>query len=430
MKKKVYKFIITTLLLVLSLIISACTAPQISPTATSTSTPPAFPEAPVATQKPIATQATSTVTPPTIYKPLPESLEVLYLRADRQIALTDLSGTESVALTPMLTQATPGDEPNVWLQFHHSTPPKVSPAGNRLLLPDGSGGWLIYDLAKQSILKQFSARDAVFSPSFSPDGERLAFIHRSQLCLYSLTAELSKCLPPFVSAPLFADWSPHSDHIAVVLGECCEAEVWLVDTEALTSQIVGLTDLTFETNLKRVLTWVYDADSKEEKLVILSQKTATQALVNYPSQSKSDQLDFALIGMSVNGKYVLTLDGTVGTLDGNFFHKLAVQPGKILLKDWAWSPQSDRLAVLHSRPEQADTAVTLSVISLTGQNLLWQHTFDRSIARVEWSRDSSALLLDQADLHPVDSPVWKISSDGQGELEVLVKAGFLLSVLH
>ncbi len=387
-------------------------------------------ETPPPTLKPDSVQPTLTVAPHSIVQPLPQALEALYLRADGQFALMDLSGALSAALTRVLTQTDPRDEPNIWLQFHLSTPPQVSPAGNRLLLPDGSGGWWIYDLTGRTILKQFSADAAITSPSFSPRGERLAFIQEGRLCLYSFDSNSTACLPPFEAAPLFAGWSSFSDHIAIVLGACCEAEVWLVDAAALESRPVGFTNLAFETNLSRVLGWVYDENTEEEKLVILSQKDASQALIYSPSRSTASQLDFSLAGISANGKYILTLDGKIGTPDGDFSYTLAEQPATVLLKDWARSPKGDRLAVIHTQPDRADVSVTLSVIDLSEKNLLWERTFDFPFARVEWSRDSSTLLLDQADLRAGDSPVWKIKADGEGDLKILVEAGFLLKVLH
>lgn len=141
-------------------------------------------------------------------------------------------------------------------------------------------------------------------------------------------------------------------------------------------------------------------------------------------------MDFCLAGISANGKYILTLDGKIGTPDDDFSYTLAGQPATVLLKDWAWSPKGDRLAVIHTQPDRADVSVTLSVIDLSEKNLLWERTFDFPFARVEWSRDSSTLLLDQANLRAGDSPVWKIKADGEGDLKILVEAGFLLKVLH
>lgn len=412
----------------LSLLISACAAPQPAPTATL---PPDLPTALLPTLTPTHAPPATSAPPPAPAQPLAESLAVLYLSAEGQIALTDVNGSESAVLTSVSTQTAPGDEPNVWLQFHLYTPPQVSPAGKRLLLPDGSGGWLIYDLATQAILKQFPASAGIASPSFSPQGERLAFIQEGQLCLHTLSANATECLPPFGVAPLFAGWSPYSDRIAVVLGECCEAEVWLVDAATLTSQAIGFTDLTFETDLSRVLRWVYDEDTEEEKLVILSQKNASQAQIFSPSRSTASQLNFSLAGISANGKYILTLDGKIGTPDGDFFYTLGGQrPATVLIKDWAWSPRGDRLAVIHTQPDRADVSAILSVIDLSEKKLLWERTFDFPFARVEWSRDASLLLLDQADLRAGDSPVWKIKADGEGNLEIFLEAGFLLKVLH
>ncbi len=116
------------------------------------------------------TQPKETPRPVPTGQPLPASLQVLYLSTEGQITLTDLSGTESAVLTTVSTQTAPGDEPNVWLQFHLSSPLQVSPAGNPLLLPDGSGGWLIYDLAKRSLLKTFNPNDAIRSPTWAPAG--------------------------------------------------------------------------------------------------------------------------------------------------------------------------------------------------------------------------------------------------------------------
>jgi len=420
-------FALPALVFALCLLMSACAAPQPAQTATL---PPDLPTALLPTLTPTPAPPVTSASSPNTAQPLPESLAVLYLSAEGQIVLTDVNGSESAVLTSVSTQTALGDEPNVWLQFHLSTPPQVSPAGNRLLLPDGNGGWLIYDLTGRTILKQFPANAAITSPSFSPQGEQLAFIQESQLCLHTLSANATECLPPFGAAPLFAGWSPYSDRIAVVLGECCQAEVWLVDAATLTSQAVGFTDLTFETNLSRVLRWVYDEDTEEEKLVILSQKNASQALIYFPSGSTVSQLNFSLAGISANGKYILTLDGKIGTPDGDFFYTLGGQrPATVLLKDWAWSPRGGRLAVIHTQPDRADVSATLSVIDLSKKKLLWERTFDFPFAQVEWSRDASLLLLDQADLRPADSPVWKIRADGEDNLEIFLEAGFLLTVL-
>lgn len=411
----------------LGLLMSACAAPQPAPTATL---PPDLPTALLPTLTPTPALPATSAPSPNPAQPLPESLAVLYLSAEGQIVLTDVNRSESAVLTSVSTQTALGDEPNVWMQFHLSSPPQVSPTGKHLLMQDGNGGWLIYDLATQSIRKQFPATAGIASPSFSPQGEQLAFIQEGQLCLHTLSANATECLPPFGAAPLFAGWSPYSDRIALVLGECCQAEVWLVDAANLTSQAVGFTDLTFETNLSRVLRWIYDEDTEEEKLVILSQKNASQALIYFPTRSTASQLNFSLAGISANGKYILTLDGKIGTPDGDFFYTLAGQrPATVLIKDWAWSPRGDRLAVIYTQPDRADVSTTLSVIDLGEKTLLWERAFDFPFAQVEWSRDASLLLLDQADLRPTDSPIWKINADGEDKLEIFLEAGFLLTVL-
>ncbi len=217
--------------------------------------------------------------------------------------------------------------------------------------------------------------------------------------------------------------------MAVIAGECCQADVWLVDAESGRSQPVGITDLTFETNVRPLLAWAYDQETGQETLAILSQNTATAALLYSPHEANSRQLNDPLAGISADSETILTLSAAVGTPDGGIFHRLSEQPDTVLLKDWAWSPGGDRLAILHAPRHLADSAAVLSVISLAERKLLWEKSFDLPLARVEWSRDASTLLLDQADLRPGDSPIWKLSADGQGEPETLVEAGFLLIVL-
>ncbi|MEW6650906.1 MAG: hypothetical protein AB1453_12050 [Chloroflexota bacterium] len=174
---------------------------------------------------------------------------------------------------------------------------------------------------------------------------------------------------------------------------------------------------------------MYDQESGQETLAILSQGEADRAELFSPQEASSRQLDDPLAGISADGETILTLSATVGTSGGDIFHRLSEQPSTLLLKDWAWSPGGDRLAILHVRRDLADSAAALSVISLADRKLLWEKSFDLPLARIEWSRDASVLLLDQADLRPGDSPIWRLSADGQGEPEMLIEAGFLLAVL-
>jgi hypothetical protein len=354
---------------------------------------------------------------------------VLYLHPDGQLRLTDLAAQQDEALPLALAAPQPGDEANAWLQFRLYTPPQVSPAGQRMMLPDGSGGWLMYDWTTRSVLQTFTASDAIRSPTWAPDGRRLAFIQDGRLCLLTLDAGTTECLPAFSDAALFALWSPRGEHIAVIAGECCQAEVFLLDAESGHSQPAGVTDLTFETNVRHLLAWTYDQESGQETLAILSQGEADRAELFSPQEASSRQLDDPLAGISADGETILTLSAAVGTSGGDIFHRLSEQPSTLLLKDWAWSPGGDRLAILHVRRDLADSAAALSVISLADRKLLWEKSFDLPLARVEWSRDASVLLLDQADLRPGDSPIWRLSADGQGEPEMLIEAGFLLAVL-
>jgi hypothetical protein len=67
----------------------------------------------------------------------------------------------------------------------------------------------------------------------------------------------------------------------------------------------------------------------------------------------------------------------------------------------------------------------LAVTAAETEELLWQQELTINASRIFWSADGQWLLLDNSQ---ADAPIWRIPADGQGEVEMIVEAGFLVVV--
>jgi hypothetical protein len=68
----------------------------------------------------------------------------------------------------------------------------------------------------------------------------------------------------------------------------------------------------------------------------------------------------------------------------------------------------------------------LTVLRWETREVVWERALDVAVGALRWSPDGSSLLLDDYD---PDTPIWRLPSDGMGEPEVVIEAGFLIDVV-
>lgn len=320
-------------------------------------------------------------------------------------------------------------EVNVWQELFLYRPPQISPDGEWIILNDGVGRWSLINL-RESLVAAKGSGHWLLSTTWAPDSQQFAYLDRDkQLCIYYIDLEIKTCIFQHDENLLGGVWSPDGNYIAgVVVDECCEAEVWLIDPLSEEAYYVGDASITFESSLDRIITWAQAEAVDEAKLLINAQANFTQAALYIPYHDTWRHFDRPMLDISPDGNYLLSSEGEIVSLDGDVLYTPSDrnETGRFYLHHWDWSPTGDKVAYL--TPAAVDQSSRLSIISLPQANLVWQKELPHPMQIVYWSPDGRYLLLDQADAAPTDSPIWYLPSDGSEELGVVVDEGFLLRV--
>jgi WD40 repeat protein len=352
--------------------------------------------------------------------------------ADGDLWRTDLQGSQVERLTTG-TLYQPSEEAwrTVWYQ-----PPHVSPRGRWLAVPTPRAIHL-FDLRHQTSISITLPTGNRTPPeiAWAPDEQRLAYVLDDRLTLYTLSQRTSQ--PLFTEGRLWgALWSPDGCCIATVALEetiCCQGMVWVVNTTDGKGQQAGEASPPPEGSIEHVVWWSPSGDR-----LLIGGPGASSSLIYNLADDTASEMQVSAIGWSPDGRYLLTKDLIlVDALTGQPGVSLGpAEPGcrqKRGNKSWAWSPDGQSLAgIARCQPVTGDAGVLswVYVSDMKQGKVLWRLPFmDLDLEVVQWSADGTFLVLDVLDPVGESSPIWRLRSDGTGEIEEVIAKGFLVAVV-
>ena len=159
-------------------------------------------------------------------------------------------------------------------------------------------------------------------------------------------------------------------------------------------------------------------------------------------------LDNYAAHFSPDGQQLLLQTGTVASLDGATVYNLPINEtcpqAYWQIHNWDWSPDKNHLAYLLTCPASQKMS-WLYLIDATVGDVLWEleitateMSFSSPPQILYFSTDGMFILLDELEELPLNSeiserslsPIWRISVDGQIEIEPVIEHGFLLGVIE
>ncbi len=396
-----------TLFVLLCVTASACASQTPAPT------PLPSPEITVTASKPPATRATAPPVPP----------------------VTSIATATQAATIPVPTATS---TPVSW-----STPPRcpvVLFARERDLWRTNLYGDVAEQLTEGELLDWQPGTDdwwvtALSTPvQISPDGRWLTFFRERIRVLVDVTARAAIGMP--MPHALIGDWSPDSRYFAYGTDE----GLYLYDVQKnRTNRWVDppMLDREAGVNVREV---VWSPDGRFIGFACCFTPLSEEAAASVGQVWK---LEVATGQMETVGEikaYVAMDNPLCWTAEGQLVaaEELAERGQGARCSKWGLSafpliapasPDGTKYAYLGpSSPDDPFwTGPSLLTVSeaATGE-VLWQREISGTIRYITWSPDGQYLLLDD-DLDR--SPIWRIYSDGTGDLELLIEDGFLLGVI-
>lgn len=368
---------------------------------------------------------------PMITPTAPISTEtILFAAQDGYLYNTDTYGCTRNQIV-LLTENPDGDD--AFLGFYLSRAPIMSPDGHWLVINDGRWQWSLVNLDEKKVVAEGKGEKGRLSPTWAPNNLAFAYIGvEDKLCIYSLSDSTETCVYQAEDALLRATWSPDGEAIAVIVGECCEPQVWMINLKKGTNTLIDTVSVSFESLPKFELSWIQPSDGEMSWLLIKEQQDQLKASVYTSGGVLLQHFDRVILDLSRDGEYALypNLSGGVGKVNGDIFYTpYSERESETLIQDWAWSPDGEQLAFLTTNRNSEDGGFLLSVVNLTAESLLWQMEFSEPFQTIYWSIDGQYLFLDVHDLKPNDSPIWRLAADGKSNIEVVVDEGILIGVL-
>lgn len=358
------------------------------------------------------------------------------------LSRTDVAGSAVQPLAP----ASAGGEPGA---YFFANPPQVSPDGRWLLdhvsADQTTGSWRLFDVATGERIAAGSGQ-ARLSPTWSPDSAAFAFLDESGVCIYTIESAAEACTPIADSNGTLSDliaaaWSPDGATIALaqmdMSAECCRVTVWLYALDGGDPYDVAIIDPPAQGSTAEMMEWLPDG-----RLLLKSTSADAPSLLYDPADGSRIIYEGWVRAASPDGRWLLHDSGAVSGLDGATLFTLTANdacPRPLLTgANWAWSPDGMELAFLLNCAAAAEDSWLYVVDAATGE-IRWQKTLPTPaealypLERVFWSPDGAYLLLDGVDTtaestRPL-SPIWRLETDGTGELDVLVTSGYLVDVV-
>lgn len=366
-------------------------------------------------------------TPTAVPQESPDAPILFFVASDGHLYRTGVMGNlwQQLTITP---ESLDGNS-DVWRSYIFYRPPQISPDGKWLILNDGRGGWTVLELSSGQLTSQGKGDD-LLCPTWSPDSQHFAYLDQNnRLCIFSLADQTTTCPFTGLNRIIGAKWSPNDSQIAVAVSdpECCTGELWLLDSSDSSAEMVATFSTTFESNIDKIVAWV----SAPSGLLIKAHASGPAAFY-WPQDGTLQTLSQPVLDASPNGRFLLFPSGEIGENEGTIPYSppnLCEAGALALLHDWAWSPDGKQLSYLTSCQAEHPVPTYLSVIDLAAGSLLWQVQVAQPLQLIHWSPDATYLFLDQADILPGDSPIWRILADGSGALEIALSEGFLLGIV-
>ncbi len=110
--------------------------------------------------------------------------------------------------------------------------------------------------------------------------------------------------------------------------------------------------------------------------------------------------------------------------EGNF--TTDADSGVICSLDYSYFTSPNGLWTYSRRQSSENEGATTIAVLDADENVLWERDLEFSPGKVRWSSDGAYLLIDGDDM---TGPIWRLASDGSGELEQVVDEGYLLDVV-
>ena len=292
----------------------------------------------------------------------------------------------------------------------------------------GAGTWLA-NLRTGQVRKLW---DRPVVAAWSPDGEQLAYVENDTLYLRP-SAEDVAATGIFTTAglwPLFVNWSPNGNWIATVSSEVGETvdgsyppltdTLWLVSPQGAPPQQLRLGTFSGYSieHSRHELQWSPDGSA-----LLVGMVSPNYIVTLDGQQYPLEEGSRGLAWVPDQSNLLVRKGGILSIVDQQGQEILQVSDHFVT----AWAFSNDGRYLAYSNERVADKPVDIFVFDLQSEEVRWSGSVPAQIvSSLHWTPTSDALIVGGGDY---GTPIWAIGIEPEGEVEVLIEKGFLITVI-
>jgi WD40 repeat protein len=228
--------------------------------------------------------------------------------------------------------------------------------------------------------------------------------------------------------PLFVNWSPNGNWIATVSSEVGETvdgsyppltdTVWLVSPKGAPPQQLGTFPGYPIEHIRRELQW-----SPDSSALLVGMVSPNYIVTLDDHQYPLEEGTKGLAWVPDQSNLLVRKGGGLSIFDQQ--GQEILQVGDHFVTAWAFSNDGRYLA--YSNERVADQPVDIFAFDLQSEEVRWSGSVPaQTVTSLHWTPTSDALIVGGGDY---GTPIWAIGIEPEGEVEVLIEKGLLITVI-